>query len=118
VHAVGALEDVGAAAAQDGAAAGQDPTGGLDRELLVDVLQRSAPPVAESDQLVAVGIHALAHDGTDDRVEARAVPTAREHPDTHGPTWYARARPPRRPPPPNPTPGRCRAACTTRTPGR
>ena len=35
IHAVGALEDVGAAAAQDRAAAGQDPARGLDRQLLV-----------------------------------------------------------------------------------
>ena len=97
IHAVGPLEDVGAAAAQDGAAPGQDAAGGLDRELLGHIVQRAAPAVAEPDQLIAELVHALAHRGADDRVQAGAIPSAREHPDSHGAKSYAAGRPRARP---------------------
>ena len=51
---------------------------------VVIALQRPAPAVEEADELEAVLGHALADDGADDRVQARAVATASEHSDAHG----------------------------------
>src|SRR5262249_13493218 len=45
--------------------------------------ERAAPTVAEPDELMAVDAHALADDGTDDRVEAGAVPAPGQYSDTH-----------------------------------
>ena len=75
------LERVGARRAEDRAAAGQDAAHVRDAERHGDVLQRAAPAVAEADELVAVDADALAHDGTDHRVQPRAVPAPGQHPD-------------------------------------
>ena len=78
-----ALERVGARGAEDRPAAGQDPARGLDRQLVVVVLERPAPAVAEADDGVPVVVDALADDGADDRVEPRAVAAAGEDSDPH-----------------------------------
>ena len=67
------LERVGPRRAQDGAAAGQDPAYLRDAELGDQVLERSPPAVPEPDELVAVLCDALAHDGSDDRVQPGTV---------------------------------------------
>ena len=62
-HALGAvvvLERVGSRRAQDRAAARQDPARRLDRQLLVGVLERAAPAVAEADDRVPVTVDARA----------------------------------------------------------
>jgi hypothetical protein len=46
-------------------------------------LEHAAPAVAEADDLVAVGPDPLAHHGTDDRVETRAVAAAGQDADPH-----------------------------------
>ena len=46
-------------------------------------LERALPAVAEADELVAVLLHALAHDGPDHRVETGAVAAAGQHSDAH-----------------------------------
>ena len=78
-----ALERVRARRAQDRAAARQDAARRLDGEVLVDALDRPAPAVAEADDLVAVVVDPPAHDRPDDRVQARAVASPREHADPH-----------------------------------
>ena len=78
-----ALERVRARRAEDRAAARQDPARGLDRELLVLVLQRPAPAVAEAHDRVAVLVDALPDDRADDRVEAGAVAPACENSEAH-----------------------------------
>src|SRR6185437_8404262 len=83
LEAVLALERIGARGAEDGAAARQDPTRGLDRELRVGVLERTAPAVAEADDRVAVAIDPLADDRPDHRIQARAVTAPRENSDPH-----------------------------------
>ena len=47
-------------------------------------LDRAAPAVAETDELVAVDLHALADDGPDHCVQSRAVATTGQHTDPHG----------------------------------
>ena len=78
------LERVGARRAEDGAAAVDEPPRGADGELDGLAVEHAPPAVAEPDDLVAVHAFALAHDGPDHRVEARAVAAAGEHPDAHG----------------------------------
>jgi len=85
VQAVVALIRVRARATEDRAPPGKDPARRLDRELAVRVLDHAAPPVAESNDLVAVTIDSLAHDRPDDRVEPGTVATASKHSDSHGP---------------------------------
>ena len=50
---------------------------------IVPVLDDAPPAVAEADELVAVVALALAHDGPDHGVQARAVAAAGEHSDPH-----------------------------------
>src|SRR5690606_5855825 len=83
LHPVLDLERVGAGRAEDGPASREDAPDRGHVQGPGQVLQRSAPAVAVADELVAVGADALAHDGPDDRVEARAVATAGEHTDSH-----------------------------------
>src|ERR671925_1450941 len=73
VRAVVARERVRARAAQDRPAARKDAACGLDRQLLVGVLERPAPAVAEADDRVPVEVDSLADDGPDHGVEAGAV---------------------------------------------
>ena len=85
-HALGAvvmLERVGSRRAQDRASARQDPARRLDRQLLVGVLERAAPAVAEADDRVPLTIDAAPHYRADHRVETGAVAAPREHPDPH-----------------------------------
>ena len=49
----------------------------------MDGLDRPPPAVAEADDLVAVVVDPPAHDRPDDRVQARAVASPREHADPH-----------------------------------
>ena len=77
------LERVGAAGAEDGAAARQDAAALLHAELHRESLERALPAVAVADELEAVALHALADDRPDDRVEAGAVPASGEHSDAH-----------------------------------
>src|ERR671936_421298 len=91
-EAVLALEWVRAGGAEDGPTARQDAARGLDRELLVRVLERAAPAVAEADDRVAIAVDSLAHDGTDHRVEAGAVTAAGEDPDAHRASTYRQSR--------------------------
>ena len=75
--------------------------GRLDRQLVVGVLERPAPAVAEADDRVPVAVDPLAHDRPDHGVEPRAVASAGENPDAHGrddtrarqnhPAWRPRA---------------------------
>ena len=53
--------------AEDGAAPGQDPAAGLDRELLPVVVQHAPPGVAEPDDLAVVDALDLAHERPDHR---------------------------------------------------
>ena len=78
-----ALERIRPGGAQDGAAARQDAARRLDGEVLVNALDRPAPAVAEADDLVSVVVDPPAHDGPDDRVQARAIASPREHADPH-----------------------------------
>ena len=78
-----ALEGVRARRAQDRAAARQDAARRLDRQLLVGVLDRTAPAVAEADDRVAVAVDAAPHDRADDRVQTGAVAPSGEHADPH-----------------------------------
>ena len=79
-----AREGVGARAAQDRAAAGEDAARGLDRQLLVGVLERPPPPVAKADDRVPVTVDPLAHDRSDHGVQAGAVAPSGQHADSHG----------------------------------
>ena len=45
--------------------------------------QRTTPPVAETDELVTVNLDAFAHNGPDDGIQSRAVPTTGQHSDAH-----------------------------------
>ena len=78
-----ALERVGPGGAEDGAAAGEDPARGLDRQLEVLVLERPTPAVVKPDERVAVLVDALANDRPDGGVEPRAVASAGQDPDAH-----------------------------------
>ena len=78
------LERVGAARAEDGAAAREDAAALLDAEVHRQALERALPAVAVADELEAVHVDALADDGADDRVEAGTVPASGEHSDLHG----------------------------------
>jgi hypothetical protein len=78
------LEGVGAARAEDGAAAREDPAALLDPEVHGHALERAPPAVAVADELEAVHVDALADDGTDDGVQAGTVPASGEHSDLHG----------------------------------
>ena len=71
------------AGAEHRAAAGQQPTHGLDVERDDVGIHRAAPSVAEADEVVTVDLDALADDGTDDRIQARAVSAAGQHADSH-----------------------------------
>ncbi len=68
---------------QDRPATRQDPARRLDRELLVGVLERAAPAVAEADDGVPVAVDPLAHDGADHGVQPGTVAASGEHPDPH-----------------------------------
>src|SRR5207249_2615770 len=72
------LVGIRARGAEDGAAAVEDPARGLVRE--VDRIARhdAGPAVAEADELVVVGVEALADHSADDSVEAGAVAAAGE----------------------------------------
>ena len=67
--------------AEDRAAAVQDAARVLVRERGASRRQHAGPAVAEADEVVAVHLDPLAHDGADDRVEAGAVSAAREYSD-------------------------------------
>ncbi|GDY42122.1 hypothetical protein SANT12839_030040 [Streptomyces antimycoticus] len=81
--AVLALEGVGAGGAEDGAAARQDAAHRADVEGNGVVLERASPAVPEADEVIAVFLYALAHDGADDRVEPGAVTATGQHSDPH-----------------------------------
>src|ERR671923_181946 len=83
VRAVVARERVRARAAQDRPAARKDAARGLDRQLLVGVLERPAPAVAEADDRVPMAVDALPHDRPDDGVQARTVASSRQDADSH-----------------------------------
>ncbi len=82
-HAALDLHRVGAGGAEDRAAAGQDAAHGLDLERPGQALERTAPAVAEADELVAVLLDAFADHRPDDGVQAGAVAPAGEHSDAH-----------------------------------
>ena len=86
-HLVDAAVDlvrVRAGRSEDRPAAVQDPARALERQVDRLVLEHAGPAVAEADELVAVGVDALADDGADDRIEAGAVAAAGEHANSHG----------------------------------
>ena len=60
------------------------PARALERQLDAVAVEHAGPAVAEADELVAVGVDALADDAADDRVEAGAVAAAGQHADAHG----------------------------------
>jgi hypothetical protein len=82
-RAVVALEGVGPRGTQDGPAPREDASGGFDRELLEEVLERSAPAVAKADDGVAVVVDPLADDRPDRGVQPRAVPPSGQHSHAH-----------------------------------
>src|SRR5262249_60259959 len=63
--------------AEDGSSAGQDPRDLARPERLELVLDQPSPPVPDADNLVPA-LERPAPDGTDDRVQARAVSAAGE----------------------------------------
>ena len=77
------LGRVGARRAEDRATARQDAPNLRDAERRGLTVDRAAPAVAKSDEVVAVLLDALADDGTDHRVQAGAVTTACEYSDAH-----------------------------------
>ncbi len=81
--AVVALEGVRARRAQDRAPARQDAARRFDAEVLVNAFERAAPAVPKADDVVSVIVDPPAHNGADDRVQARAVASPREHADPH-----------------------------------
>ena len=86
MHPVDAALDVvrvGARGAEDRAAARQDPADGVQVQRHGVALEHAPPAVAEPDELVAVLADALADDGPDDGVEARAVAAAGQDADAH-----------------------------------
>src|SRR6202034_2053705 len=81
----GALaQGVGARRAEDGAAAGQDAAHRRHVQRHGVALQRAAPAIAESGELIPVLRHSGAHDRPDDRVQAWAVTAAGQDSDSHG----------------------------------
>ena len=77
------LERIRPRRAQNRAAAGQDPADRLHVEGDGVALERTAPPVAEADEFIAVLLHALADNRTDDGVQPGAVAAAGEHSHSH-----------------------------------
>ncbi len=77
------LERVRPGRAEDRAAAGQDAPHLGDAELLRHALERAAPTVPESDELVTVDLDALADDRANDRVQPGAVAATSENTNTH-----------------------------------
>ncbi len=55
-----------------------------ERQLDRVVVEDAAPAVTEAQDLMTVETVALADHGADDRVETRAVASARQHTDAHG----------------------------------
>src|SRR5579875_788509 len=74
---------VGPRGPEDRPAPGQDPAYGLDVERDSVPLQGPAPAVAEPDELESVLLDALADDGTDNGIEAGAVPASGQHSHSH-----------------------------------
>ena len=83
VHAVGLLGGIGARSAQNGAAARQDAADGRQVEHHGHIVNDSAPAFEKPHELVVVMNDALADDGADDGVEARAIAAAGKHSDLH-----------------------------------
>ncbi len=73
------------ARAEDRAAARQQPAYRLDVERNDVGVHGATPSVAESDEVVAVHLNALANDRTDHRIQPRAVPAPCQHADSHDP---------------------------------
>jgi hypothetical protein len=74
-------------------AARQYPAHRLDVERHRVAFERPAPAVAEPNELEAVLLHSATHDGTDHRVQARAVPASGQHSHSHGGKTSAHERP-------------------------
>ena len=83
LHAVVPLVRVGPRAAEDRAAARQDPARRLYVEIDIRALEHAAPSVAEADELVAELVDPAANHRADDGVEAGTVTTAGKHADPH-----------------------------------
>ena len=82
------LERVGAAGAEDGAAARQDAAALLrSPSVHGQALERALPAVAVADELEAVHADALADHRPDHGVEAGAVAASGEHSDAHANSW-------------------------------
>jgi hypothetical protein len=90
--AVVALVGIGAGTAEDGSTPRKDPPDVLEVERDVGALEDAAPAVAEADDLISVGIDALADDAADDSVKSRTVTAAGEDSDAHGVHLMVRAR--------------------------
>src|SRR3954453_1487361 len=82
------LEGVGSRGAEDRATARKNAASRADVERHRVALQRPAPAVTETDELVAVDLGALAHDCADHRVETRTVAATGQHSDTHAASLY------------------------------
>src|SRR5438552_938399 len=68
-----ALQRIRSRGPEDRSATGQDAARRLDRQLLVQVLEGSAPAVAEAHDRMAVEVDPLADDRADRRVQPRTV---------------------------------------------
>ena len=85
LDAVRHLERVRARGAEDRSAPRQEPGNRFRRQCHRLAVDRPFPAVAEADHDITVDVGRLAHDGADDRVEARRISAAGEHPDPHEP---------------------------------
>ena len=81
------LDGVGARGAEDRAAARQDAAHCGDVERHGEAIEWALPAIAESDELVAVLLGALADDRADDGIETGAVAATGEDSDSHGCSW-------------------------------
>jgi hypothetical protein len=80
-------ERVGAARAEDRAAARQDATHLRDAQLHGQTLERALPAVAVTHEVEAVDADPLAHHRSDHGVESGTVAAAGEHSDPHDDSW-------------------------------
>src|SRR5258706_11083831 len=67
------LQRIGPRGPEDCPASRQDAARRFHRQLLVEALERTFPPVTKANQRVSVDVDALAHDRPDRRVKTRAV---------------------------------------------
>ena len=75
---------IGSAGPQDRTSPREDSTDSGDIKWYRVAFQGSSPSVTKSDEFVTVYLDALAHDGSDHGVQARAVAAASQHSYTHG----------------------------------